>query len=337
MKSNIDEHIENPIRSINKIDSIIYFDDFEDLERFDPENMTVSDYSESAKRLNYEFWTREQLLEFKEKYPDEFDKIRSEYVLMHTLRNYDLTPNQNNYLHEIKRSPLDISTEEIRQITGLIGECHDFYKVPSERFRTFVRHIRHHIDLRQADIEDILQNLHHEVFCKGCCSTDSVSWRKTFLKFEFYNTSYKFACGRTLGGTYQYELPLVIYVVIMEDLRINKAFALVSFTSYFFEKLMLSYASNKRVNLNYIKKVGSVYIVSVVARPYTPEDPFFEFFISEDAYSKIIHLIHSLTLRHQMKYPLQYRCDAYKTYELYQSLDPINRGLPIPLNYFFNL
>ena len=123
----------------------------------------------------------------------------------------------------------------------------------------------------------------------------------------------------------------------MEDLRINKAFALVSFTSYFFEKLMLSYASNKRVNLNYIKKVGSVYIVSVVARPYTPEDPFFEFFISEDAYSKIIHLIHSLTLRHQMKYPLQYRCDAYKTYELYQSLDPINRGLPIPLNYFFNL
>ena len=43
MKSNIDEHIENPIRSINKIDSIIFFDDFEDLERFNPGDMTASD------------------------------------------------------------------------------------------------------------------------------------------------------------------------------------------------------------------------------------------------------------------------------------------------------
>ena len=323
--------------SFNKereIDSIIYFDDIEDLARFNPEDLTVSGYSEATKRIKYEYWTREQLLELKEKHLVEFDKIRSEYVLLHTLKNHDLTPNQNNYLHGIKRSPLDISTEEIRQITGLIGECHDFYKVPSERFRTFVRHIRHHIDLRQADIEDILQNLHHEVFCKGCCSTDSVSWRKTFLKFEFYNTSYKFACGRTLGGTYQYELPLVIYVVIMEDLRINKAFALVSFTSYFFEKLMLSYASNKRVNLNYIMKVGSEYIVSVVARPYIPEEPFFEFFISEETYNEIVHLIYALTVRYQSEYPLHHRCDAYKTFVMYWSEDPINRGLPIPLKYF---
>ena len=328
--------LDKTIGSINKIDSIIYFDDFEDLERFNPEDMTKSEHSESAKRVKYEYWTREQLLELKEKHLAEFDKIRSEYVLTHTLRNYDLTPNQNHYLHGIKRTPLDISTEEIRQITGLIGECHDFYRVPSDKYRTFVRHIKHIIDLKQTDIEDILQNLHHEVFCKGCCSTDTNTWRKTFLKFEFYNTSYKFACGRTLGGFSAYELPLIIYVVIMEDLRTNKTFALVSFTSFFFEKLMLSYSSTKRVELNYIKKSGSVYIVSVVARPNTPEDPFFEFFISEDTYNKIIHLIHALTLRHQMKYPLQRRCDAYKTYVLYQSPDSINRGLPIPLKYFFN-
>lgn len=319
-----------------EIDSIIYFDDIEDLARFNPEDLTVSGYSEATKRIKYEYWTREQLLELKEKHFVEFDKIRSEYVLLHTLKNHDLTSGHQDYLQGIKRTTLDISSGEIKKILGLIDECHDFYRVPSQKYRTFVRHIRHHIDLRQADIEDILQNLHHEVFCKGCCSTDSVSWRKTFLKFEFYNTSYKFACGRTLGGTYEYELPLVIYVVIMEDLRTNKTFALVSFTSYYFEMLMLSHASNKRVNLNYIKKAGSVYVVSVVARLYTPEDPFFEFFISEETYNEIVHLIYALTVRYQSEYPLHHRCDAYETYVLYWSEDPFNHGLPIPLEYLFS-
>lgn len=290
MNANTEENIEKAIGSINKIDSIIFFDDFEDLERFNPGDMTAS----------------------------------------------DLTPDQNEHISGIKITPLDINTEEIRQITGLIGECHDFHRLPSDKYNTFVRHIKHHIDLRQADIEDILQNLHHEVFCKGCYSTVADTWRKTFLKFEFYNTSYKFACGRTLGGFSAYELPLIIYVVIMKDLLANKTFALVSFTSYFFEKLKLSYSSTRRVKLNYIKKNGSVYVVSVVARPYAPEDPFFEFFISEDTYNKIMHLIHALTLRHQMKYPLQRRCDAYKTCVMYQSLDPLNHGLPVPLKYFFH-
>ena len=290
MNASTEGHFGKAIGSINKIDSIIYFDDFEDLERFNPGDMTVS----------------------------------------------DLTPDQKKHISGIKITPLDISTDEIRQITGIIGECHDFHRVPSEKYNTFVRHIKRLVDLRQTDIEDILHNLHHQEFCKGCCSTDPKTWRKTFLKFEFYNTSYRFACGRTLGGFSAYELPLIIYVVIMDDLRANKTFALVSFTSYFFEKLKLSYSSNKRVKLNYIKKAGSVYVVSVVARPNTPEDPFFEFFISEDTYNRIMHLIHALTLRHQMKYPIQRRCDAYKTHVLYQSLDSVNRGLPIPLKYFFS-
>ena len=193
LNTNTDEHIGMPFGSINKIDSIIYFDDLEDLGRFNPEDMNAS----------------------------------------------DLTPDQDHYLHGIKRTPLDISTDEIRRITGLIGECHDFHRVPSDKYRTFVRHIKHHIDLKQTDIEDILRNLHHEVFCKGC-STDADTWRKTFLKFEFYNTGYKYACGRKLS---RYGYPLIIYLVIAEDLRTNKTAALVSFTSYDFEKLMLSYSS----------------------------------------------------------------------------------------------
>ena len=317
---------------MNKIDSIIFFDDLEDMCKFQFEDMTSSDYSKAAKRGKYEYWTCEQLLELKEKHPAEFDKIRSEYVLMHTLRNYNLTSNQKQYLSRIKRMPLDINTEEIRRITGLIDECHDFYRVPSDKYRSFVKYFKRYIDLKQADIEDILRNLHHEVFCKGCCSTDADTWRKTFLKFEFYNTEYKFACGRKLS---RYGYPLIIYIVITEDLRTNNTDALVSFTSYDFEKLMLLYSSTKRVKLNYIKKVGSVYIVSVVARPYTPEDPFFEFFISEETYNKIMHLIDALTIRYQMKYPLQYRCDAYKTFVMYRSIDPINRGLPIPVDYYF--
>ena len=289
MTTNTDEHTEKTIGAVSKIDSIIYFDDLEDIERFNPEDMTTP----------------------------------------------DLTPDQNQYSYGIKWTPLDISTEEIRQITTLIGECHDFHRVPSDKYRTFASHIKHLIDLKQTDIEDILQNLHHEVFCKGSCSTDANTWRKTFLKFEFYNTSYKFACGRTLGGFSAYELPLIIYVVIREDLRTNKTSALVSFTSYFSEKCMLSYASPGMVYLNYIKKAGPEYVVSVLARPYFPEAPFFEFFISERTYNKIMHLIDGLTEQQKMKYPLQRKYDAYKTNVLYISPDPVNHGLPVPRKYFF--
>lgn len=33
---------------MNEIDAIIYFDELEDLERFNPENITVSDHSETV-------------------------------------------------------------------------------------------------------------------------------------------------------------------------------------------------------------------------------------------------------------------------------------------------
>ena len=34
--------------TMNEIDAIIYFDELEDLERFNPENITVSDHSETV-------------------------------------------------------------------------------------------------------------------------------------------------------------------------------------------------------------------------------------------------------------------------------------------------
>ena len=266
--------------SINKIDSIIYFDDFEDLVKYNPG---------------------------------------------------DLASDQRKYTSGSKWTPLYISTEEIKRILGLIGACRDFKRIPSEKYKTFVSHIKHRVDLEQADIEDIIRNLNREVFCKGSYSTDTNIWKITFLKFEFYNTRYKFSCGRSLSP---FEFPLIIYIEITEDLRTNKAAALVSFTSYDYEKRLLACIPNKMVNLNYIKKSGSVYIISVVARPYAPEDPFFEFYISESTYNKITHLIEALTIPMQCKYPLQYRCEPYEIYTMYRSLDPIRHGLPIPLKYF---
>ena len=318
---------------MNKIDSIIYFDDLEDMYRFEFEDMTASDHAKAAKRIKYEYWTREQLLGLKESYPSEFDKIRSEYVLLRTLKRWDLTPDQVDYIDGIKRTSLDISMGEIKPVLSLINDCCDFYREPSSRFRTFPSFIaRYGIPLKQTDIERILQNLQTEIFCKGHFSMDNESWRKTFLKFEFYNSGLKFSSGRSIS---KYGLPLVIYIVIAENLHTNKSVALVSFTSHDFERCMLAWDSTKRVNLNFIEKIGSAYIVSVVAKPYSAEDPFFEFYISESSYNKIIHLIEALTVRLQIKYPLHYRRDAYMTHVQYQSLDPINHGLPIPVKYFF--
>ena len=318
---------------MDKIDSIIYFDDLEDMYRFEFEDMTTSDYEKAAERVKYEYWTREQLLGLKESYPSEFDKIRSEYVLLHTLNRWDLTSDQVDYIDRIKRTSLDISMDEIKPVLSLINDCCDFYREPSSKFRTFPRFIaRYGLPLTQTDIEKILQSLPSEVFCKGSISTDNESWRKTFLKFEFYNSGLKFSSGRSIS---KYGLPLVIYIVIAENLHTNKSVALVSFTSYDFERCMLAWNSNTRVKLNYIEKNGSVYLVSVVAKPYTADDPFFEFYISEGSYNRIIHLIEGLTVKLQMKYPVHYKCDAYNTFVQYKSLDPINHGLPIPVEYFF--
>ena len=280
---------------MNKIDSIIYFDDPEDMFRFKPENMSAD---------------------------------------------------QIFYSEGIQRTSTDFSTEEIRHVISLINDCHDFRREPSDKFRTFPKHIaRYRIPLEQDDIEGILQELPSEPFCKADCSTDAKTWKKTFLKFEFCNYEHRFSNGRSLSGYLEHRMlfgylmpyifPFVIYIVIADNLTTNKTAALVSFTSYDFEKCMLAWDSNKRVNLNYIEKSGSVYLVSVVARPYSAEDPFLEFFISEGTYNKIIHLIEGLTVKLQMNYPVHYRCDAYKTYVKYQSLDPVNHGLPVPVKYFF--
>ena len=175
-----------------------------------------------------------------------------------------------------------------------------------------------------------MQSLQTEVLCKCICSTDNEYWRRTFLKYEFYNNRLKFSNGRSVS---KFGLPLVIYIVIAENLRANDTVALVSFTSHDFERCMLTWNSTKRVNLNFVEKIGSAYIVSVVARPYSAEDPFFEFYISETSYNKIIHLIEVLNNSQQSKYPLKCRRDAYKLYVQYRSKDPINHGLPIPVDY----
>lgn len=251
-----------------KIDSIIYFDDFQDLERFNSKVMTAQVYSD-----------------------------------------------QRHYENGIKQTALDTCADVIPHILCLISNCHDFYRLPTTKFRPFPEYMhKYGISFNQTDIESILHNLHKEVFCKGSCSTDSKFWRKTFLKFEFYNTKHKFSA---------------------EDLITLKTFALVSFSCYEFERILLTRNPAKRVNLNFVEKTGSVYLVSVVARPYSIEDPFFEFFISEGSYNRIIHLIEGLTVKLQMKYPVHYKCDAYNTFVQYKSLDPINHGLPIPVEYFF--
>ena len=321
---------------MNKIDSIIYFDDLEDMYRFEFKDMTASDHAKAAKRVKYEYWTREQLLELKEQYFSEFNTIRSEYVLLHTLKRRDLTPEQIQYINGIWRTSLDIGTKEINRILGLISECNDFYRTPNSKHRTFPMYFaRHGISLNQTDIESILKELPSAVFCKAVCTTETKNWKKTFLKFEFYNLEHKFSNGRSLPVYAEYELPLVIYIVIAENLQTDKAVALVSFSCYEFDRLMLGWNSNKRVNLNYVEKNGSSYIVSVVSKPYSVEDPFSKFYISEAVYNKIIHLIEALTVKLQMKYPVHYKCDAYNTFVQYKSLDPINHGLPIPRDYFF--
>ena len=274
---------------INHIDSIIYFDDYEDLERFNPEDWTVSDHSETANRVRKTYFTHEQWTSH------------------------------------------DISSDEIKHVLSQINACQDFYRYPSAKFRTFPAFIRRYgITINQTNIEIVLQSLQTEVLCKCICSTDNEYWRRTFLKYEFYNNRLKFSNGRSVS---KFGLPLVIYIVIAENLRANDTIALVSFTSHDFERCMLVWDSAKRVNLNFVEKIGSAYIVSVVAKPYSSEAPFFEFYISETSYNKIIHLIEALNIQHQIKYPMLRRCDAYKSHVLYKSLDPINHGLPIPADY----
>ena len=275
--------------TIYHIDSIIYFDDYEDLERFNPGDLNESRYTEACKRDKNKYFTREQW------------------------------------------TALDISTGEINHVLSLIRDCHDFYRYPSAKIRTFPEHIRRYgFAMNQTNIENVLLSLQTEVFCKCICSTDNEYWRRTFLKYEFYNNSHKLSL-RT--GFSTFGLPLVMYIVIAEDLRANDTVALVSLTSHDFERCKLAWNSNKRVNLNFVEKIGSSYIVSVVAKPRFADDPFFEFYISETSYNKIIHLIEALNIRHQIKYPMKRRCDAYKSHVLYKSLDPINHGLPIPIDY----
>ena len=277
--------------TINHIDSIIYFDDYEDLERFNPGKLARFDDLEMAKNVNSKYEAREQW------------------------------------------TSLEISSDEIRHVFSLINACQDFYRYPSAKSRTFPAFIRRYgITINQTNIEIVLQSLQTEVLCKCICSTDNEYWRRTFLKYEFYNNGLKFSNGRSVS---KFGLPLVIYIVIAENLRANDTVALVSFTSHDFERCMLAWNPAKQVDLNYVEKIGSAYIVSVVARPYFAEDPFFEFYISETSYNKIIHLIEVLNIRHQMKYPMQRRCDAYKSHVLYRSMDPLKHGLPIPVKYFF--
>ena len=122
---------------IEKIDSVIYFDNLEDMYKFQFEDMTASDYSKQAKRIKYECWTREQLLGLKEEYPSEFNAIRSEYVLSYTLKRWDLTPDQCRYIDGIERTSPDISMGEIKHILSLIGDRMLYYRVPSTKFRSF--------------------------------------------------------------------------------------------------------------------------------------------------------------------------------------------------------
>ena len=69
---------------MNKIDSIIYFDDLEDMYRFEFKDMTASDHAKAAKRVKYEYWIREQLLELKEQYFSEFKAQNISHVLCQT-------------------------------------------------------------------------------------------------------------------------------------------------------------------------------------------------------------------------------------------------------------
>lgn len=271
------------------------------------------------------------MLELKNAYPSAFDNIRSKYVLGHILKHKDLTSKQQHYYAQwMLEKPLDIRPTEIKRVLYYLSKCHDFYWEPSTKDQSFPKYLdKHGISLNQTGIENVLRSLPAEVFCRGSWYFDYQDWRKTFLKFEYYTTGHKFSCGKTLSN---YELPLVLYITIAENYRTNKVIALVSFTSHDYEKHLLESNSTKTVNLNFVEKVGSVYIASVVSKPYSLADPLFEFYISEKSYKTIIHHLEALSSREKSEYNLVCSRDICISHVLYQSN---GHGIPIPVKHFF--
>ena len=114
MKRYISDNLTNSLLSITKISSIIYVEDFEDIERFDSRSLIATDYVQAAKKSNpdYALWTREQLLELKKSNLKKFNDIRDDYVLLKILKHEDLTLDQLRYIDTRKEVSREVELQD---------------------------------------------------------------------------------------------------------------------------------------------------------------------------------------------------------------------------------
>ena len=227
VKSNLTDY--PSLLDIEEISSIIYVDDISEVEHYDTSSMLDSAYIQAsdADTLDYSTWTRAQLLELKQKNPMEFNKIRSDKVLFEILKHEDLTLEQLMYANGRKTMERDVSIDEIKHMLKLFRECTDFYRVPSNKNREFIKYLKGYgITLAQVDIENIMHNLHIQDFSEGRYSTDGDYWGHALILFEFRDPTFTFSCGKSLPKS---ELPLKIYIKVDENLSTKESVSVVSF------------------------------------------------------------------------------------------------------------
>lgn len=215
--------------SIDKISSIIYVEDPEDMERFDTHSLLSVDYVQSAKQNtpNYTMWTREQLLALKKEHPYEFNKIKDDYVLLKILRHEDLTPDQLIYINNRKTVSRDVTIAEVKHILKLIYTCNRITTLPAPKNVSFEDELsKLGIELDPTDVDNIVRNLHIRDFSEGRYSTDERYWGSSLMVFNFDPTGFTFACGKSLPAG---QLPFGIYIKVDENLVTKKSVILVAF------------------------------------------------------------------------------------------------------------
>lgn len=229
IKTTSNQNNELSLLDITNIDAIVYVEDIKELDSFNSSELTTPYDVNAAKKVEYDYsqWTREQLLQLKQEHLNEFDRIRDKYVLLKVLNHEDLTPNQLRYVEDIKTISRNVDLKEVKHTLKLIKDCHDFYRVPSDKNRQFLRYLKTHgINLTQIDVENIMHSLHIKDFSEGRYSTDKKYWGHGLMIFEFNDSNFKFSCGKSLPKN---ELPFKVYIKVDNDLTSGESIAIVSF------------------------------------------------------------------------------------------------------------
>lgn len=231
MKRYISDNLTNSLLSITRISSIIYVEDFEDLERFDSRSLIATDYVQAAKKSesepDYTLWNRDQLLDLKRSDLGKFNNIRNDYVLFKILKHEDLTVDQLRYIASRKEVSREVTLAEIKHLLKLIRECKRITVLPSPKNVEFEEYLSTYgIELEQEDIDDIMHNLHIKNFTGGRYSTDERYWGNTLVTFGFEDANYTFACGKQLPAN---ALPFGIYIKVDQNLSTQKTVIVVSF------------------------------------------------------------------------------------------------------------